>query len=90
MALRRRIRCQAVFGALIVALCIITVFNINWGSVGIPVKEIIRILFFRHPCCATGANGGSACAEGGLRSGALADAFSNYISVWAVLSPFDI
>lgn len=48
MSLRRRIRCQAVFGALIVALCIITVFNINWGSVGIPVKEIIRILFSKQ------------------------------------------
>ena len=33
---------------------------------------------------------GSACAEGGLHPGALADAFSNCVSVWAVLSPFDI
>ena len=42
---RRKIRFQLVFILLIVALCLITVFNINWGSVGIPVKEIVNILF---------------------------------------------
>ena len=45
---RRRARCQLVFLLLIAALAIITVLNINWGSVGIPVREIVRILFRRE------------------------------------------
>lgn len=42
---RRRSRYQLVFAALIAALCAITVFNINSGSVPISVSEIARILF---------------------------------------------
>ena len=42
---RRRSRYQLVFSALIAALCAITVFNINSGSVPISVSEIARILF---------------------------------------------
>lgn len=45
---RRRARYQLVFIVLIAACCAITVFNINWGSVGIPVDEIARILFTRE------------------------------------------
>ena len=46
--LKRRARCQLVFLLLIVACALITVLNINWGSVGIPVRDIARILFFRE------------------------------------------
>ena len=46
--LRRKARCQLVFLLLIAACAVITVLNINWGSVGIPVREIARILFFRE------------------------------------------
>lgn len=44
---RRRTRYQIVFLGLIVAFCIITVLNINSGSVYISVPEIARILFLR-------------------------------------------
>lgn len=45
--LRRRTRYGFVFLALIAALCLIVVLNINIGSVPIPVREIVRILFRR-------------------------------------------
>ena len=41
---RRRSRYQLVFLALVAALLVITVLNINTGSVAIPVGEIFRIL----------------------------------------------
>lgn len=44
---RRRVRYHLVFGLLILACCVITVVNINWGSVGIPIGEIVRIIFKR-------------------------------------------
>lgn len=46
--LRRRMRYQFVFIALIAACGLIMVLNINGGSVGIPVREIVRILFRRE------------------------------------------
>ncbi len=46
--LRRRARFQLVFLLLIAAFVLITVLNINWGSVGIPVRDIARILFKRE------------------------------------------
>ncbi len=42
--LRRRARYQLVFILLVAALVVITVLNINTGSVAIPVGEIFRIL----------------------------------------------
>lgn len=45
---RRRLRGQIVFAALLASLFVISVLNINWGSVGIPVREIVRILFSRE------------------------------------------
>ncbi len=42
---RRRLRYELVFIVLIAAFCVITVLNINIGSVPIPVKEILRIIF---------------------------------------------
>lgn len=44
---RRRGRCQLVFALLIAALFVITVLNINIGSVPIPMGEILRILLHR-------------------------------------------
>lgn len=44
---RRRARYQAVFITLIAAALLIVVLNINIGSVPIPVREIVRILFTR-------------------------------------------
>lgn len=46
--LKRRARYELVFLLLIAACAVITVLNINWGSVGIPVREILRILFRRE------------------------------------------
>ena len=46
--LKRRLRCETVFVLLILAFCVITVLNINIGSVPISVKEIARILFLRE------------------------------------------
>ena len=45
--LRRRSRYTAVFLGLIAALCIITVLNINIGSVPITVREILEILLHK-------------------------------------------
>ncbi len=45
--LGRSTRYTCVFLALIAALCLIVVLNINIGSVPIPVGEIVRILFKR-------------------------------------------
>ena len=45
--LRRRSRYTAVFLGLIAALCIITVLNINIGSVPITVREILDILLHK-------------------------------------------
>ena len=42
--LRRRARYQLVFVLLVAALVVITVLNVNTGSVSIPVGEIFRIL----------------------------------------------
>ena len=42
--LRRRARYQLVFILLAAALVVITVLNVNTGSVAIPVGEIFRIL----------------------------------------------
>ena len=44
---RRRARYQAVFISLIAAAFLIVVLNINIGSVPIPVREIVRIIFTR-------------------------------------------
>ena len=44
---RRRSRYQLVFLALVAALLVITVLNINTGSVPIPVGEIVQILLRR-------------------------------------------
>ena len=41
----RRTRYAAVFLGLIVAFVVLTVWNINAGSVKIPVADIARILF---------------------------------------------
>ena len=46
-SLRRRSRYTAVFLGLIAALCVITVLNINIGSVPITVKEILEILLHK-------------------------------------------
>ncbi|MBO5516736.1 MAG: iron ABC transporter permease [Firmicutes bacterium] len=46
--LKRRLRCETVFVLLILAFCVITVLNINIGSVPISVKEIARILFLQE------------------------------------------
>lgn len=45
---RRRARFQMVFILLIAAFCVITVLNINSGSVSISVREIARILVTRE------------------------------------------
>lgn len=45
--LKRRVRYLCVFAVLIAAFCVITVININTGSVRISVSEILDILF-RH------------------------------------------
>ena len=46
--LRRRTRYACVFVLLAAALCAIVVLNINVGSVPIPVREIVEILFRRQ------------------------------------------
>ena len=46
--LKRRLRYETVFVLLIAAFCVITVLNINIGSVPISVKEIARIIFLRE------------------------------------------
>ena len=46
--LKRRLRCETVFVLLIAAFCVITVLNINIGSVPISVKEIAGIIFLRE------------------------------------------
>ena len=46
--LAARARYLAVFIGLIAAFAVITVWNINSGSVRIPVKEIARIIFLRE------------------------------------------
>ena len=46
--LKRRLRYETVFVLLIVAFCVITVLNINIGSVPISVKEIARIIFLQQ------------------------------------------
>ena len=46
--LRRYARYNAVFIFLIIAFILITIVNINSGSVQISVKEILRIIFFRE------------------------------------------
>jgi len=43
----RQARCGAVFLALALAFCAITVWNINVGSVPISIREIVHILFLR-------------------------------------------
>ena len=43
--LRRKTRYGVVFLGLLLALCVITVLNINIGSVPISVSEIIKIIF---------------------------------------------
>ena len=45
---KRRLRYEVVFGLLLIALCVITILNINIGSVPIPVGDIARILFLRE------------------------------------------
>jgi iron complex transport system permease protein len=45
--LKRRLRYETVFVLLIAAFCVITVLNINIGSVPISVREIARIIFLR-------------------------------------------
>ena len=45
---KRRLRYETVFVLLIAAFCVITVLNINIGSVPISVKEIARIIFLRQ------------------------------------------
>jgi iron complex transport system permease protein len=46
--LKRYARYNAVFIFLIIAFILITIVNINSGSVQISVKEILRIIFFRE------------------------------------------
>ena len=46
--LKRRLRYETVFVLLIIAFCVITVLNINIGSVPISVKEIAEIIFRRQ------------------------------------------
>ena len=46
--LKRRLRYETVFVLLIIAFCVITVMNINIGSVPISVKEIAEIIFRRQ------------------------------------------
>ena len=46
--LKRRLRYETVFVLLIIAFCVITVLNINIGSVPISVKEIARIIFLKQ------------------------------------------
>ncbi len=45
---KRRLRYETVFVLLIAAFCIITILNINIGSVQISVREIARIIFLRE------------------------------------------
>ena len=45
VSLRRKTRYTAVFLGLVLALCVITVLNINIGSVPIPVSKIAKIIF---------------------------------------------
>jgi len=45
VSLRRKTRYTAVFLGLVLALCVITVLNINIGSVPISVGEIAKIIF---------------------------------------------
>lgn len=45
---KRRLRYEGVFALLIIAVCVITILNINIGSVPISVKEIARIIFLRE------------------------------------------
>ncbi|MBP5749653.1 MAG: iron chelate uptake ABC transporter family permease subunit, partial [Firmicutes bacterium] len=46
--LKRRLRYESVFVLLLIAFCVITVLNINIGSVPISVKEIARIIFLQE------------------------------------------
>ena len=46
--LKRYARYNAVFIFLIIAFILITIVNINSGSVQISVKEILRIIFYRN------------------------------------------
>lgn len=45
---RHRVLCSVVFIALLAALCMIMVLNINIGSVPISVGEIVRILLYKE------------------------------------------
>lgn len=45
---KRRLRYEGVFALLIITVCVITILNINIGSVPISVKEIARIIFLRE------------------------------------------
>lgn len=47
-AYRHRVLCSVVFIALLAALCMIMVLNINIGSVPISVGEIVRILLYKE------------------------------------------